>query len=134
MLKTFERTAAIGTALIIIVVGVAWAMPVDKRLGAGSAPEGAARHRIVAHPVAALAWAQANCDSRLMLRPGTPRTQSEILYEVAAAFDAGRTWRSLGDICKAALAASRDVSVIVDQNVQAPASPRYDTAANSRAK
>ena len=39
------------------------------------------------HPVAALAWSEAHCDSRLNLRPGTPRLQIEDLLELSAAYD-----------------------------------------------
>lgn len=39
------------------------------------------------HPVAALAWSEAHCDSRLSLRPGTPRLQMEDLLELSAAYD-----------------------------------------------
>lgn len=39
------------------------------------------------HPVAALAWSQEHCDSRLVIRPATPRLQTEDLIELSAAFD-----------------------------------------------
>lgn len=39
------------------------------------------------HPVAALAWSEAHCESRLSLRLGTPRLQMEDLLELSAAFD-----------------------------------------------
>lgn len=39
------------------------------------------------HPVAALAWSEAHCDSRLSLRPFTPRLQMEDLLELSAAYD-----------------------------------------------
>jgi hypothetical protein len=39
------------------------------------------------HPVVALAWSEAHCDSQLRLRPGTPKLQMEDLIELSAAFD-----------------------------------------------
>jgi len=39
------------------------------------------------HPVAALAWSEANCDSHFAIRPGTPRLQMEDLIEFSASFD-----------------------------------------------
>jgi hypothetical protein len=39
------------------------------------------------HPVAALAWSQANCESRASLLPGTPKLQMEDLIEIASTFD-----------------------------------------------
>lgn len=39
------------------------------------------------HPLAALAWSEAHCDSRLMLRLGTPRLQMEDLLRLSAAYD-----------------------------------------------
>ena len=39
------------------------------------------------HPVAALAWAQARCDSQMSLRPGTPRLQRDDLLEMSATLD-----------------------------------------------
>jgi hypothetical protein len=39
------------------------------------------------HPVAALAWSQARCDSQKSLRRGTPRLQSDDLLEMSARLD-----------------------------------------------
>jgi hypothetical protein len=39
------------------------------------------------HPIAALAWSEAHCESWLSLKPGTPRLQMEDLLELSAAFD-----------------------------------------------
>jgi hypothetical protein len=59
-------------------------------------------------PLAALAWAQANCNSTLAARAGTPRIQSEDLFRVAAAYDAERAEHGLQPACRqAARVASR---------------------------
>jgi hypothetical protein len=39
------------------------------------------------HPVAALAWAEAHCDSRLILTTGTPVLQRDDLLAMSGAFD-----------------------------------------------
>lgn len=65
----------------------------------------------VAHPVAALAWAQSNCASDLQLVPGTPRLQAEDFLTMTgdlAALDAQRGRKAA---CSAAIAAARDVAV-----------------------
>jgi hypothetical protein len=50
-------------------------------------------------PVAALAWAQANCDPSLKTRPGTPRVQAEDLMRIAAKYDAERTAHGFARAC-----------------------------------
>ena len=63
------------------------------------------------HPVAALAWSEVNCDSRLAIRPGTPRLQTEDLIELSAAFDemARRKGRTIA--CATALALATPVAI-----------------------
>jgi hypothetical protein len=62
------------------------------------------------HPVSALAWAQAHCDSSLSLSLGTPRLQAEDLLEMTAHFDA--IDRELGrrQACAKALMLAAEVS------------------------
>lgn len=59
------------------------------------------------HPVAVLAWAQLHCNPALALRADAHRTHTEILLRVAAAYDQARSWRSLDDVCRDAIAAAR---------------------------
>ena len=61
-------------------------------------------------PVAALAWAQARCDSRLTLSPGTPRLQAEDLLQAAGEFDALEQQRGRPAICRKASALAATVS------------------------
>lgn len=61
-------------------------------------------------PVAALAWAQLNCDSALSVSRGTPRVQAEDLMRVAARFDAVRNSEGLPLACRRALAAAAGVA------------------------
>ena len=131
MMRTLDRTTAIGTALTVIILAVVWTQPARR----SHAPAyGAASLRADTHPVAALAWAQANCNPSLTLKPGTPRTQSDILYEVAAALDAERSRRGLRSVCDEAIAASRDVSVILDAPALSTARGGYETATNAAVK
>ena len=61
-------------------------------------------------PVAALAWAQARCDTRLTLSPGTPRLQAEDLLQAAGDFDALEQQHGRGAICTQATALAATVS------------------------
>ena len=67
------------------------------------------RHEMVP-AIAALAWAQTNCDATLTLRQGTPRIQAEDLFRAAAAFDADRDYRGLKHACSQALAVADSVA------------------------
>ena len=66
------------------------------------------------HPVAALAWAQARCDTRLTLSPGTPRLQAEDLLQAAGDFDALEQQHGRGAICRQATALAATVSAGAD--------------------
>ena len=61
-------------------------------------------------PLAALAWAQANCDASLSARQGTPRVQMEDLLRVAASYDAERSKHGLRHACRQAVNAASSVS------------------------
>src|SRR4029079_1249128 len=61
-------------------------------------------------PVAELAWAQARCDSRLTLSPGTPRLQTEDLLQTAGEFDALEQQRGRLATCRKATALAAMVS------------------------
>ena len=63
------------------------------------------------HPVAALAWSEANCDSRLAIRPGTPRLQTEDLIELSAAFDEMARRQGHTIACATALALATPVAI-----------------------
>lgn len=63
------------------------------------------------HPVAALAWSEANCDSRLAIRPGTPRLQTEDLIELSAAFDEMARRKGHTIACATALALAAPVAI-----------------------
>jgi hypothetical protein len=79
------------SASVLIAAGLAgvWAQTTAKRIGLDGP----------ALPVAAFAWAQANCDPALTLRQGTPRVQAEDLFRVAATYDAERNARGLARAC-----------------------------------
>ena len=66
------------------------------------------------HPVAALAWAQGRCDTRLTLSPGTPRLQAEDLLQVAGDFDALEQQRGRRATCRQATALAANVSAGAD--------------------
>ncbi|NOT71156.1 MAG: hypothetical protein HOP09_07655 [Hyphomicrobium sp.] len=51
-------------------------------------------------PVAALAWAQANCDSMLTARDGTRRIQAEDLMRVASMYDTMRAEKGAAAACR----------------------------------
>lgn len=72
------------------------------------------------HPVAALAWSEANCESRLAIRPGTPRLQTEDLIELSAAFDemARKQGRDIACAKAIALAASIAIPAAMSANDQ----------------
>jgi hypothetical protein len=61
-------------------------------------------------PVAALAWAQTRCDSRLTLSPGTPRLQTEDLLQTAGEFDVLEQQRGRSATCRKATALAATVS------------------------
>ena len=56
-----------------------------------------------ANPAAVLAWAKANCDAGLELASHAPRTQLEIVLQVAAIYDAESRHRGVADVCAQAL-------------------------------
>ena len=60
-------------------------------------------------PLAALAWAQANCDPSLKLRSGTPRVQAEDLFRISAAYDSERGVHGLKHACRRALQTAEPV-------------------------
>lgn len=63
------------------------------------------------HPVAALAWSEAHCDSRLDIRPGTPRLQTEDLIELSAAFDEIERRQGHTIACATALALAAPIAI-----------------------
>jgi hypothetical protein len=90
------------TATLFIAVGLAGVW--------GQAVSHATPKSGPAFPIAALAWAQANCDSALALRPGTPRIQAEDLMRAAAAYDADREAHGLAHVCRQATAVAAPVA------------------------
>ncbi len=58
---------------------------------------------------AVLAWAKANCFGGLELAADAPRTQMEIIFQVAAFYDAASHRRSIADVCAQALATAKPV-------------------------
>jgi hypothetical protein len=66
------------------------------------------------HPVAALAWANANCGAELKLRPGTPRLQAEDLLAMTATIDAAEQQSGRSRICSIAIALATPVALNVD--------------------
>ena len=59
------------------------------------------------HPVAALAWARANCDAQLSIKPGAHLEHAEVLMRVAAVLDQARAAYPLADVCRDAIAAAK---------------------------
>ena len=110
MLTVRDSHTAFGIALIATVLAVAWAHHSSVTISSDPAAQDTQPRAVAAHPVAVLAWAQANCDPRLALKPGAPRTHSEILFEVAAALDAARAKRGAADVCRDAIALSASVA------------------------
>lgn len=55
------------------------------------------------HPVAVLAWAQANCKNVPALRTDAPRTHTDTILEVAGMLDVAKTSRPLAELCADAL-------------------------------
>jgi hypothetical protein len=62
------------------------------------------------HPIAALAWAQARCDSQMSLRTGTPRLQRDNLLEMSATLDEIEQRQGLTTACKKAEARAAAVA------------------------
>lgn len=63
------------------------------------------------HPVAALAWSETSCESRLAIRPGTPRLQMEDLLELSADFDEMARTQGHDIACAKAVALAASVAV-----------------------
>ena len=62
-----------------------------------------------ANPAAVLAWAKVKCFGGLELASDAPRTQMEIILQVAAAYDAEQRRRNIADMCSEALDAAKHV-------------------------
>ena len=63
-----------------------------------------------ANPAAVLAWAKANCFNGLELAADAPRTQMEIILQVAAAYDSESRRRGVADVCAEAFAATASIT------------------------
>lgn len=63
------------------------------------------------HPIAALAWVQAHCNSDMALDPGAPRIQAEDLFVMSAALDERAAAAGFDRVCRAASAHASSVSV-----------------------
>ncbi len=94
------------SAALCIAIGVAGIWGHSAHLL--TAQVGTSRYETVP-AIAALAWAQTNCDHTLTLRQGTPRIQAEDLLRAAAAFDADRDYRGLKHACWQAVAVAESV-------------------------
>jgi hypothetical protein len=62
------------------------------------------------HPVAVLAWAQANCKDAPELRSDAPRTHTDTILAVAGELDAARRNRPLAALCAEAMAIAAPVA------------------------
>jgi hypothetical protein len=62
------------------------------------------------HPVAALAWAQAHCDSPMKLAPGTPKLQMDDMLEISSKLDRIEERRGHGTACANAEALAASVA------------------------
>jgi hypothetical protein len=89
-------------AALFVAAGLAgaWAQTAAKRIDKDGP----------ALPVAALAWAQTNCDPALKLRQVTPRVQAEDLFRVAAKYDAERNAHGSARACWLAQRAALSVT------------------------
>ncbi len=103
---------------------------VDGPLSSQSATSIVAQH----HPVAALAWAQLNCNAGLALQSGTPRIQMEDLLRISAAFDAEQKWRTRDVVCREAIAAAGPVSADARLHGAEPRTPNIWRALVALAK
>ena len=63
-----------------------------------------------ANPAAVLAWAKANCFNGLELAANAPRTQMEIILQVAAVYDSESRRRGITDVCADAFAATASIT------------------------
>ena len=61
------------------------------------------------HATAVLAWAKINCFGGLELASDAPRTQMEIILQVAAAYDAESGRRGVSEVCTEALEATASI-------------------------
>ncbi len=61
------------------------------------------------HATAVLAWAKANCDSGLELAANAPRTQMEIILQVAASYDHESSRRGIANVCLEARGTAKHV-------------------------
>jgi hypothetical protein len=66
------------------------------------------------HPVAALAWAEARCDSHQRLVAGTPRLQAEDLLQISARFDALEEKQGHAAACETAISLAAAVATESD--------------------
>ena len=98
-----------GRAALLLVMFAAfvWVATARRAPGPPSALVPAERFVAADHPVAALAWAKANCNDGLDLRAGAHRTHAEILMRVAASFEQAKSWRTPDEVCREAIAAAR---------------------------
>ncbi len=61
------------------------------------------------HATAVLAWAKVNCFGGLELASDAPRTQMEIILQVAASYDAESGRRGIATVCSDALDTAKHV-------------------------
>ncbi len=104
--------ALAAPALALAMTLTAAVPPLTSRPKLGPDGTSAAHHELnlaAANPAAVLAWAKANCFSGLELSTDAPRTQLEIILQVAATYDAESRRRGAADVCAEALAATASI-------------------------
>jgi hypothetical protein len=95
----FRTDETIFRALAVSATTAAAILALSLINGEGAGPAVTAAN----NPAAAVAWAQANCYSGLVLKTSAARTEADILLDVAADFESERTRRGIKLACDDAL-------------------------------
>lgn len=105
--------AWMALALALAVALTAFLPPLSTlREPASDWGSGSYHERIMAeaNPAAVLAWAKVNCFGGLELAANAPRTQMEIILQVAASYDAESGRRGIAEVCADVLAATSSIA------------------------
>ena len=103
-----SKTIAVA---VLLATGLAGAWIAAPSFAPGRQPSRQSGPRAPAiHPVAALAWVQAHCDSSVALDPDTPRIQAEDLIVMTAALDERAAVEGQDRVCRDAVAQAAPIS------------------------
>ena len=116
---------ATGAALLVAATALMPPAPDLPRLGTD-------RFNAADHPTAVLAWAKINCFGGLELASNAPRTQMEIILQVAAAYDADSRRYNITSTCSDALAAAKRVIAKDSAPAVTGERPLYEKAVSER--